>query len=143
MSNPRTAPYAATKLADIPIDPGPDDDPREAAFHLVRRHFDVQAFGVNASAGNAGDVLVFEHHERDDAENGTEGHEELFVVLSGHALFTVDGEELDATEGTLVFVRDPALLRGARALADGTAILVVGGRPGAPYHVSRWEQSTP
>jgi hypothetical protein len=143
MSDPRTDPYGAVLLSEVQVDPGPPDDPREAAFHLVRRHFDVQAFGVNGSAGNAGDVLVFEHHERDDAENGTEGHEELFAVMSGHARFTVDGEELDAPAGTLVFVRDPALLRSARAIADDTAILVVGGRPGAAYAVARWEQATP
>ena len=84
--------------------------------------------------------MVIEHHERDDAENRTNGHEELFAVMSGHAVFTIDGEEIDAPAGTIVFVRDPALLRFARATADGTAILAVGGRPGAPYEVSRWEQ---
>jgi quercetin dioxygenase-like cupin family protein len=131
------------QLTDVEIEPGPPDDPREGAFYLVRRHFDIQAFGVNATAGDTGDVLVWEHHERDDAENGTEGHEELFAVMSGHATFTVDGQEIDAPAGSLVFVRDPALMRGARADADGTTILVVGGRPGAPYAVSRWEQALP
>jgi hypothetical protein len=143
MPDPGTAPYASVQLSDVEIDPGPPDDPREAAFHLVRRHFDIQAFGVNATAGDAGDVLVWEHHERDDAENGTEGHEELFAVMSGHATFTVDGHDLDAPAGSLVFVRDPALMRGARAIEDGTVILVVGGKPGAAYSVSRWERSLP
>jgi hypothetical protein len=127
----------------VAVDPGPPDDPRDATFSLVRRHFDVQAFGVNACSGEAGRTLVWEHHERDDPENGTSGHEELFAVMSGHALFTVDGEEVDAPAGTLVFVRDPALLRGARALADDTSILIVGGRAGAAYEVSGWEQSIP
>ena len=45
---------------------------------------------------------------------------------------------LDALAGTLVFVRDPGLLRSARATEDGTAILAVGGRPGVTYS-SRWE----
>ena len=72
---------------------------------------------------------------------GTEGHEELFVVVSGHAVFTVGGEEIDAPAGMLVFVRDPALPRSARATVDDTAILAVGARPGAPYAVSRWEQA--
>lgn len=70
--------------------------------------------------------------------------------MSGHAIFTVDGDELDAPAGTLVFVR-PALIRSARATADGTAMLVVGGRPalrGLPMgtrmvplisgHAARW-----
>ena len=61
--------------------------------------------------------------------------------MSGHAVFKIDGEEVDAPAGTLVFVRDPALLRSAVATLDGTAILAVGARPGAPYAVSRWEQS--
>ena len=64
-------------------------------------------------------------------------------MMSGHAVFTVDGEEIDAPAGTIVFVRDPALLRAARATADGTAILMVGGPPGAPYAVSRWEEVIP
>ena len=63
--------------------------------------------------------------------------------MSGHAVFTVDGEEIDAPAGTLVFVRDPALLRSARALADGTSVIAIGAPPGVPYAVSRWEQQLP
>jgi hypothetical protein len=61
--------------------------------------------------------------------------------MSGHAVFTVDGEELDAPAGTLVFVRDPALIRSAIATADGTTILAIGGRTGVPFEVSRWERT--
>ena len=68
------------------------------------------------------------------------GHQELFAVMTGHAVFTVDGEEIDAPAGTIVFVRDPALLR-PRAIADDTAM--VGGPAGVPYTVSRWEASPP
>jgi quercetin dioxygenase-like cupin family protein len=146
MSDPRTAPYAAVHLTEIDtlaqVDPG-NPDISDGAFQLVRRHFDVQSFGVNAVTGNAGDVMVSEHHEADDSENRTNGHEELFVVISGHALFTVDGEDIDAPAGTVVFVRDPALLRAARATAGGTSIFMVGGRPGVPLAVSRWEQAIP
>ena len=83
--------------------------------------------------------MIEEHHEADDAENQTNGHQELFVVMTGHAVFTVDGEEIDAPAGTIVFVRDPALLRSAQATADDTAIFMVGGPAGVPYEVSRWE----
>ena len=48
-----------------------------------------------------------------------------------------------APYGTIVFVRDPALLRGARATADDTTILMLGGPTGVPYTVSRWEASLP
>jgi hypothetical protein len=53
----------------------------------------------------------------------------------------VDGRELDAAAGTLVFVRDPALVRSARATVDGTAILAIGGPAGARFEVSRWERA--
>jgi len=98
---------------------------------------------VNGITGDAGDEMVEPHHERDDELNGTDGHEELFAVMSGHAVFTVGGEDVDAPAGTLVFVRDPDLVRSARATVDGTAILAVGGRPGVPFEVSRWERALP
>ena len=142
MSDSRTKPYGSVRLADVDtlaqVDPG-NPDVIDGSFHLVRRHFDVRAFGVNAVIGNAGDEMVVPHHEADDEANRTNGHEELFAVMTGHAVFTVDGEEIDAPGGTVVFVRDPALIRSARATADGTAILAVGGPVGVPYAVSRWE----
>ena len=116
-------------------------DVTDGDFRLVRRHFDVRAFGVNGITGDAGDELVEPHHERDQEANLTDGHEELFAVMSGHAVFTVDGEDIDAPAGMLVFVRDPGIIRSARATVDGTAILAMGGRPGAPFEVSRWERA--
>jgi len=150
LTDPRSTPFGAVRLSDIvratDIDPGyPDATEGEGSgarnFHLVRRHFDVRAFGVNGITGNAGDEIVEPHDEPDDEGNLTDGHEELFAVMSGHAVFTVDGEDVDAPAGTLVFVRDPALVRSARATADGTSILAIGGRPGAPFEVSRWERA--
>ena len=146
MTDPRTAPFGAVHLADVDVatDVYPDyPDATDSDFHLVRRHFDIRSFGVNGITGNAGDEMVEPHHERDDEDNRTDGHEELFAVMSGRAVFTVDGEAVDAPAGTLVFVRDPALIRSARATADGTSILAVGGRPGAPWQMSRWETDLP
>jgi hypothetical protein len=146
VSDPRSAPYGTVRLADVEtlaqVDPG-NPEINDGTFHLLRRHFDVQAFGVNAARGNAGDEIIEEHHEADDEENRTNGHQELFAVMTGRALFTVDGEELDAPAGTIVFVRDPALLRAARATADDTTILMVGGPTGVPFAVSRWEAALP
>ena len=146
MSDPGTARYGSVRLSDVDtlaqVDPG-NPDINDGAFHLVRRHFDVQAFGVNAVTGGAGDEMIEEHHEADDQENRTNGHQELFVVMTGHAVFTVDGEEIDAPAGTIVFVRDPALLRAARASADDTAIFMVGAPAGVAYAVSRWETALP
>jgi hypothetical protein len=144
MTDPRQAPFGAVLLADVVL--ATDIDPNypvatDGDFHLIRRHFDIRAFGVNGITGGAGDEMVVPHHERDDEANLSDGHEELFAVMSGHAVFTVDGEEVDATAGTLVFVRDPALVRSARATIDGTSILAIGARPGVPFAVSRWERA--
>jgi|1186.fasta_scaffold268461_2 quercetin dioxygenase-like cupin family protein len=99
--------------------------------HRIRSHFGIEGFGVNAMrALEAGAEVINEHSE---TGLGTNGQEELYVVLSGHARFTVDGEEIDAPAGTLVFV-EPAVKRAAVAEAPDTTVLVVGGAPGVAYN---------
>src|SRR4051812_34013732 len=102
----------------------------------LRRLLGVLAFGVNAYRADAGGHVVEEHDEL-GAVAGQ--HEELYVVLSGRATFTVGGETVDAPAGTLVFLPDPPVRRGAVATEDGTTVLAVGGRRGEPYEVSPWE----
>src|SRR5512145_3253500 len=100
----------------------------------VRRTLDIGAFGINAYvAPNAGDDVVEEQTER------SLGHEEVYVVLSGRATFTLDGEALDAPAGTLVFVRDVDVKRHARAEEPGTSVLAIGGPRDAAYEPSPWE----
>jgi tetratricopeptide (TPR) repeat protein len=100
----------------------------------VRRHFGIRAFGVNAyTAREVGGPVIEEHSESEL------GHEEIYLVLRGRALFTVDGNEHELSEGQLVFVRDPLLKRGATALDAETAVLALGGKPGKPYIASAWE----
>src|SRR5512145_2464307 len=93
----------------------------------VRRTLDIGAFGINAYvAPNAGDDVVEEHEE------GTLGHEEVYVMLRGRATFTLDGETLDAPAGTIVFIREPTVVRHARAEEPDTQVLAVGGPRDAP-----------
>jgi tetratricopeptide (TPR) repeat protein len=104
------------------------------AWLPVRRTLGVEAFGINAYvAGTAGEPVVEEHTE----ENL--GHEEVYVVLTGRATFTLDGEKRDAPSGTAVFVREPTVRRGAVATEPGTSVLAIGGKAGAPYSPSAWE----
>jgi hypothetical protein len=143
MADPSRAPFGAVLLNEVvrATDIDPDyPDATDGDFHLVRRHFDIRAFGVNAITGDAGDEMVEPHHEGDDEANRTDGHEELFAVMSGHAVFTVDGETVDAPAGMLVFVRDPDVIRSARAAVDETTILAIGARSGVPFEISRWER---
>jgi hypothetical protein len=118
-------PYEAASIAGLE---------RPDGWSPVRRALDVQAFGVNAwTAHEAGADVIPDHDERPS------GHEELYVVVAGHATFAVAGDEVDAPAGTLVLVRDPAATRGAVAREPGTTVLSVGGRPGAPYRPRAWE----
>jgi len=101
----------------------------------IRDHLGVSAFGINAwIEPDRGKAVISEHSEEPT------GHEELYLVLEGHAVFTVDGEEVDAPPGTLVFVPDPESKRGAVAKELGTVVLALGGKPGEAYSVQRWEQ---
>lgn len=99
----------------------------------IRRELDVQAFGINAWSGDDGATLVGEHDEQ------ASGHEELYIVFAGSAVFTVDGEDTNASTGTVVFVRDPASKRKAVAAEDGTTIVSVGGKAGEAYEPLVWE----
>ncbi len=102
----------------------------------VRHHFGITSFGVNAWTGAAaGDRIINEHDEADDAE-------ELYLVHRGRAVFELDGERVDAPAGTLVFAR-PGVKRTAFAEEPGTTILALGGRPGEAYEPDGWELWAP
>lgn len=108
-----------------------DDD---RGFVRLREDLDVGAFGVSATfQRKAGEVLVQEH---DEAGPGADRHEELFVVVQGSATFTVAGTDVEAPQGTAIFVRDPDAKRKAIATADDTIVLAVGGRRGEAYRLS-------
>jgi mannose-6-phosphate isomerase-like protein (cupin superfamily) len=103
----------------------------------VRRPLGVTAFGINAyTAVNAGDEVVEEHTEEQL------GHEEIYFVHAGHAVFTVDGEEVDAPAGTLVYLDDVSQRRHAIAKEAGTTVIAVGGVPGK-HEPSAWEYFFP
>jgi tetratricopeptide (TPR) repeat protein len=107
-----------------------------AWWRPIRRCLGVSAFGVNAyTAEEAGDPLIETH---DETSPGSGRHEELYVVLFGRATFTVDGGEVDAPAGSLLFVA-PGTERGAVAAAASTTVLVIGGTPGAALPVSPYE----
>jgi len=124
-------PPRITRIEDIPAIEGGG-----VGYRFVRRALGVRAFGVNAFTAGAGEQLIEEH---DETGSGAGRHEELYVVIAGHARFTIDGGEHDAAAGTLVFVPDPESRRSAIAVSDGTMALVVGATPGEPYSVSPWE----
>ncbi len=122
--------YEVLRIDDldrIPVEEGLEWRP-------IRRRLGIRAFGMNAyTAEKVGDIVVEEHNE------GT-GHEEVYVVVSGLARFTVDGDDFDAPAGTIVFLPDPQVVRAARSQEDGTTVLAVGGWPGKAFEPSGWEE---
>ena len=107
----------------------------------IRHHFGIEGFGINAyTATEAGQRVIEEHDEVGAAGTGG-GHQELYIVISGRATFTLDGEERDAPAGTFVFIGEPDVRRGAVAVEPETTVLAVGARPGVAFSVSPWEWS--
>jgi tetratricopeptide (TPR) repeat protein len=111
----------------------------EAVTIPVRIPLGIGSFGINAYAGREVGGQVIEDH--DELGAGAGHHEELYVVVTGRATFTVDGETIDAAPGTLVFLDDPKERRGAIAVEDGTTVLAIGGVRGKPFQISPWEFS--
>jgi tetratricopeptide (TPR) repeat protein len=110
--------------------------PGQARWHMIRSTLGVQAFGINAwSVTEDGQQLIGEHDET------TLGHEELYVVVAGHATFTLDGEQVDAPAGTAVHVPETSVKRSAVGAA-GTTVLVVGAKRGEAFTPSQWERSS-
>ena len=107
-------------------------------YRPIRRRLGVRAFGINAyTADKAGQQVVEQHTE--GAGGGSGRQEELYMVVAGHAEFTVAGETIDAPAGTMVFVPDVNAKRGAVATAEGTTVLVVGGPADSPIPTSPFE----
>jgi quercetin dioxygenase-like cupin family protein len=123
--------YRASHISDV-TEVWQPTEANEAAWKAVRHHFGIGAFGVNAFVARADGGDLIEPHDEAD------GHEELYVVLDGHARFTIDGEVVDAPAGTLVHV-SPESHRQAAGVTAGTTVLVVGAEPGKAFEPSAWE----
>jgi tetratricopeptide (TPR) repeat protein len=125
------SPFEVARLDELERLPVDDEG---LVWRPIRRRFGITAFGTNAyTAERSGQRVVEEHTER------TNGHEEVYLVVSGRARFTLDGTEVDAPAGTIVHLPDPDVRRGAVAAEDGTTVLAVGAKPGAPFEPSAWE----
>lgn len=110
--------------------------PDGVAWLPLRAELGIQAFGVSAYQADAGELVVPLHNEGPGGGSGV--HEELYVVVSGRATFTVDGKTFDAPAGTCVFTV-PGEVREARSEEPGTRVLAVGAPAGEPYRIAPWE----
>jgi len=104
-----------------------EDEGYAARWHSIREHFGIEAFGVNACEGAAGEELIVPHEEVSFG-----GQEELYAVVQGRARFTLDGEEVELGPGGLLYV-PPHVRRAGTALETPTTLLMVGGVAGKPF----------
>ena len=84
----------------------------------VREQLGIHSFGINAFVDRRGWHAVNDHDEAGS------GQEELYFVVDGTATFEVDGETIDAPQGTLLYAgggaaeggreREPSSLWAAR-----------------------------
>ena len=108
--------------------------PEGRRWAQVRATFGISAFGVNVWTADPDQVVITEHDEEKT------GHEELYFVASGHAVFTINGEDVDAPAGTFVFVRDPAAKRKGVARNAETTVLAVGAPRGKVFEAAECER---
>jgi hypothetical protein len=101
----------------------------------------LTAFGANVYvASEAGGDLLGTHDET------ASGQEELYLVVAGEAVFTLDGETFDAPALTVVAVPDPTVVRGATAKTPGTAVVALGGEARDDFQSSwqaKWFEGAP
>jgi tetratricopeptide (TPR) repeat protein len=107
-------------------------------YRPVRHHLDITAFGASVwSARAAGDEIIAAL-----GADSPEADQELFLVVRGHAVFELNGDQVDAPTGTLVYA-PPRAHRKAIAKEAGTLILLVEGTPGQGYEARGWELWAP
>jgi quercetin dioxygenase-like cupin family protein len=108
---------------------------RDLVYMPIRRPLGATAFAVNAYTAEPGQEIIEAH---DETSPGAGRHEELYVVLSGHAASTVGEQAVDAPAGTMILV-PVETHRAAIARDPGTVILAIGAPPGAALPPSPFE----
>jgi hypothetical protein len=122
-------------LADIDsVESFGGEKPEDGVWKPLRAKLGIEAFGINAFVGRETGSRVIEDH----TEEGS-AHQELYVVLDGKARFELDGKEVEAKAGSLLFIADPAVKRTAFALEPNTSVLAIGAAKGQVFTPSSWD----
>jgi hypothetical protein len=131
--------YAVRRLEDVPRIPA--GEPGDPEWYPVQHYFRLTAFGANVYvASEAGKDLLAAHDEKPS------GQEELYLVVVGEAVFTLDEESFDAPAVTVVAVPDPAVVRSATAKTAGTTVVALGGEARTDFRSSwqpKWFEGAP
>jgi hypothetical protein len=109
----------ASRITSLP--PVSDGEPDDPMWYPLQHALGIDTFGANLFVASRADQTLVEEHDEH-----TSGQQELYVVLEGEAIFELDGEPTQLDKGTALAVTDPSVRRSARALASGTALLIIG-----------------
>jgi hypothetical protein len=115
------------RLSDVP-----EVATDEGRWQALNTRLGVTTFGVNAVVMEPGEQVDIEHDET------SSGHQEVYVVVTGRAAFSLGDAEVEAGPGDVVAVSDPAERRSYRALAPHTRIVCFGSGPGAEHPYGEW-----
>lgn len=106
----------------------------ELAWRPLRHALGARSVGIAAfTAARAGQEVVEGHVETRDGR----GHEEIYIVLRGRAIFEFADGELDAPVGTCVCV-SPAAYRRATAAEGDTVVVAIGREADFEVSTSEW-----
>jgi quercetin dioxygenase-like cupin family protein len=101
-----------------------DGGPENPTWYPLQHALGSDSFGANLFVATQGGQILVEDHDEHES-----GQQELYVVLEGEVAFQLDGEEARLGRGSAVAISDPSVRRSATALAEGTALAIIGAGP--------------
>ena len=108
-----------------------DELERNGNWSLVRRSLDIRSFGVNLVEIPAGGSIP-EHDETGRDQ------EEVFFVVSGQPTVVVDGEDIEAREGTFVRADVEARRTVRNDGSEPASVLIVSAPRSSGYEPMGW-----
>ena len=119
--------WQTARIGDIPAaglsaEPGywkewTDDEGYPTRWHSVREHFGIEAFGVNACHGEAGQEVVVPHEEESFG-----GQQELYAVIRGRVRFTCNDEACKTEHDFSILDWGTYVLHRSQSIAVGGAM---------------------
>ena len=115
-------------IEDIPPYDGPGKIPG-IRFRAARQALGLESWGMNVLQLDPDCSGHPEHHHT------TDGHEEVYVVLTGTVVLVANGQEHVLGPGGMARV-SPSAVRQLVTRSEGATVLALGGTPGAAYKPS-------
>jgi mannose-6-phosphate isomerase-like protein (cupin superfamily) len=103
------------------------------SFIKVRAELGITSFGMQIVA------LPPDAHAYPEHDHGTDGQEEVYLVLDGTAEMEIEGERFPLDSETMVRVAS-GTMRKLHTADEGARVLVIGAVPGKPYEIVQFTE---